>query len=125
MLIGNCLLYLNSGESLTMDASWSVASNTPVNVAQGGRGPIDITAGNGETHQFNVSFWAQLNGFEYDFRRLTREKFDLEFVVGELALGGQRQRYGPCLFSSRNFSVDNAQGVVKLSGTVVAAKEKR
>lgn len=124
MLTGNCILYISSNISLTMDAQWSLASTSPVNVAQGGLGPIDLTAGRGETHQIQCAFWCPLNGFEYDFRRLTREKFDAEFIAGELALGGQRQRYGPCLFSQRNFNVDNAQGIVKLAGTIIALREK-
>lgn len=124
MLTGQCILRINSAISLTMDASWSATSNNPVNVAQGGDGPIDITSGKGETHTFQVSFWCQLNGFEFDFRRLAREKFDLEFIAGETGFGGTRERYGPCLFQSRTLNVDNAAGVVKVSGTIVAARQK-
>lgn len=124
MLTGNCILRINSVVSLTMDAAWSKTSSNPVNVAQGGFGPIDITYGTGETHQFQVSFWGQLNGFEYDFNRLKREKFDMEFIIGETAFGGQRERYGPCLFSNDNLTVDNANGIVKLQGTIIAAKRK-
>lgn len=125
MLTGNCILTLNSGVPLTMDAQWTRASTLPINVAQGGFGPIDITAGRGETHQFQVNFWCATNGFEYDFDRLKREKFDLEYIAGEAALGGTRERYGPCLFSNDNFSVDNAGGIVKLSGTIIALRKKR
>lgn len=125
MLTGNCILRINSVVSLTMDASWSKTSSNPVNVAQGGFGTIDITAGKGKTHQFQVSFWAQLNGFEYDFSRLEDEKFDLEFIIGETAFGGQRERYGPCLFSNGTLTVDNANGIVKLQGTIIAARRKK
>jgi hypothetical protein len=125
MLTGQAILRINSTVSLTMDASWSLTSNSPVTVAQGGDGPIDIIVGRGETHQIQCTFWCQLNGFEYDFRRLTREKFDIEFIAGEVTFGGQRFRYGPCLMSTRNLSVDNAGGQVKIACTIVAAREKR
>lgn len=125
MLTGNCLLYFASALPLTMDAKWSKTSNVPINVAQGGLGPIDLTAGKGETHQFQVQFWCQLNGFEFDFERMKREKFDIEFIAGELALGGTRERYGPCLASQDNFNVDNAGGIVTASMTIIALKKKR
>lgn len=125
MLTGNCLLYFNSALPLTMDAKWSKTSSQPINVAQGGLGPIDLTRGKGETHQFQVQFWCQTNGFEFDFERMKSEKFDIEFIAGELALGGTRERYGPCLASQDNFNVDNAGGIVTASMTIIALRKKR
>jgi hypothetical protein len=125
MLTGNCLLYFNSALPLTMDAKWSKSSSVPINVAQGGLGPLDLTAGKGETHQFQIQLWCQLNGFEFDFERMKREKFDVEFIAGEIALGGTRERYGPCLMSQENLNVDNAGGIVYVTGTLIALRKKR
>lgn len=124
MLIGSAILTLNSGVPLTMDAQWSRASKRPVTVAQGGFGPIDIVSGRGETHQFQVKFWCQLNGFEYDFELLKTQKFDLEYIEGDPTLGGVRARYGPCLFSDDNFTVNNDSGTVFISGTIIALRRK-
>lgn len=125
MLTGHAILRINSTVSLTMDAKWSITSNVPVSVAQGGDGPIDILYGRGETHQLQCSFYCQLNGFEYDFDRLTREKFEIEFIAGEVAFGGKRHRYGPCLMSNLNLTVDNASGTMTMACTIVATKKKR
>lgn len=124
MLTGSCLLYFASALPLTMDAKWSKSSSNPVNVAQGGLGPLDITSGRGETHQFQVQFWCQTNGYEFDFERMKREKFDVEFIEGELVLGGRRARYGPCLMSQDNMNVDNAGGIVYVTGTLIALRRK-
>lgn len=124
MLTGHAILRINSAVSLTMDAKWSLTSNVPVSVAQGGDGPIDILYGRGETHQIQCTFHVQLNGYELDLYRLTREKFEIEFIAGEVAFGGKRQRFGPCLISTRNLTVDNAGGVMTIACTIVAAKEK-
>lgn len=125
MLTGSAILTFNSGVSLTMDAKWSLSSDNPVNVAQGGFGPIDITQGRGETHQIQVQFWCQTNGFEMDFDAMMRTKFDVEFIEGEAALGGKRARYGPCLMSKKNLNVDNAGGIVYATGTLIALRKKR
>jgi hypothetical protein len=46
----------------------------------------------------------------------------LGFII---VVGGTRERYGPCLMSQENLNVDNAGGIVYVTGTLIALRKKR